>query len=588
MPRKRKEVCRKSILTKNGRTVIRVFVREAPKKGGKDYFTELLDSNAEPVVGVSTQEHRASNSSFLEDEVIDRVIARTIEKYEAKEINLREGVDYSKAFSKINTSEFYSLLCPSDWEPNKQKSTISYFTKYLIPVIQTILDAPISTDETLWNAQEAVVDIVKGNQNARKKLASSKNREDFSEQSLAIEKARLDASAQITANQRINVLNFIYMASRPLLAEYNLPPIQVPRLIPDKYIPIEQCKVLPRDFLLKLTAIFASEIKANPLACGAIILLVSMLRPSEACAPKIGQVLDCGSFGAYFVRTKVDSELVEVVPILKSDAADRVIIIPQYGMHAIHLRKLFLTQRGLTEEEINNAYVTSRADTPYEPISPRELGYYVKKQMGRLGYDERFWRNISLLMAAEPDIDERGSVLADPSAYSFRRSGCSYLMNCAAAPRLPGEGPSLTVLVDLLMGHQLAPKDQRWKKWLKRPDNWALVAQMLETIIFDPEHSAHPAFAQPSTQLFPKEICHAVQKLYIPEGEGRRHTITIQAHSTDDIVVRISPRGKDIMHTQFLLPSESSTMPIIQEELDPTYYIKVIDDIEKFKEKGGL
>ena len=54
-------------------------------------------------------------------------------------------------------------------------------------------------------------------------------------------------------------------------------------------------------------------------------------------------------------------------------------------------------------------------------------------------------------MSYEPDLDEHGRALADPTAYSLRRAICSYLMNCAAAPRLFGEKIPLSVLVDILM-----------------------------------------------------------------------------------------------------------------------------------------
>lgn len=582
MPRKRKEVCRKSILTKNGRTVIRVFVRESPKKGGKDYFTELLDSNAEPVVGVSTQEHRASNSSFLEDEVIDRVIARTVEKYEAKEYQARTKVDYVALVTAI-PSEAFQSLCPPSWGAPFFRSALKFYLNNSVAVIQNVLDASEPTLETLYRAREAMLKIVESHQRRNSAI-----KEDSSGQLLITEARRFAASAQRTADRRIIQANILYQTSRVLLAEYTLPPIQIPRLVPIKYVPLERCKALPRDFLIMLAAICLSEIEDTALAVGALILMGSMLRPAEGCAPRYRNILDYGSYGVYAVRRKVDSESLEVVHALKSDAARRTIVIPAIAMHAIRRRKAHLAQCGLTEDEINNAFVVSRDDDPFVPANPNILSHYIKTRMDMLGCDDSFWEAVSLLMYYEPDLDEHGNVLADPTTYSLRRAGCSNLMNCAAAPRLSGEKLPLYTLVDLLMGHKLRWQDSKWKEWLNRPDNWPLVAQMLETIVLDPDHSAHPAFAGRDTKLFPEKICHACQRLYIPDG-SEQCTITVQAHSTDDIVVRFPESGKASEYKQIVMAKNASSMPIVQEEFRRAIFENAINKAKKYqkKEKGA-
>lgn len=163
MSRKRKEVRSKTVLTKNGRIDIHVYVRENLKKGGRDYFSAVFDSNADPVVDVSTQEYRAANSSFLEDEVIDRVIARTIEKYEAKGYRVPTKVDYVALVSALPEDDFLPYL-PASWSRKTLQQAKKYFLNNSATVIQGILDAPCPTIDLLRNAQNAMLKIVEGHQ----------------------------------------------------------------------------------------------------------------------------------------------------------------------------------------------------------------------------------------------------------------------------------------------------------------------------------------------------------------------------------------------------------------------------------------
>ena len=107
-------------------------------------------------------------------------------------------------------------------------------------------------------------------------------------------------------------------------------------------------------------------------------------------------------------------------------------------------------------------------------------------------------------------------------------------------------------------------------------------------IILDPEHSAHPAFAPGDAMLFPEKVCHSFQRVSVPEKSGQI-TISIQAHSTDDIFVRVPQKGKTASYSQTLQPKEASSMPIIQEEINRAFYTKAIEDaIQKYKKEGGI
>ena len=250
MPRTRKEVRRKTVLTKNGRLAIVVYMRERRKKGGIDYYTEAYDTNAERMTDISTQEHFPASSRCLENEVIERVIARTIEKYEAKAFIQRDKIDYATAFATI-PEEYHRSLFKSAWGSSVRKAAKSFFTNYSTTIIQTILDAPVITPEVLQEAQEKLLEIVKANQKDRKKLTSLLNTANCTDQNVLATQARLDAAAKITASRRIDQLNSIYQESRLLLPQYNLPLIQIPHLNLDKYIPLEQCKALPLEFIVQ-------------------------------------------------------------------------------------------------------------------------------------------------------------------------------------------------------------------------------------------------------------------------------------------------------------------------------------------------
>lgn len=585
MPKKRKELLRKTIFTKNGPLTVVSYMRERRKKGGIDYYTEAYDTNAERMTDISTQEFCPASSRCLENEVIERVIARTVEKYEAKAFIQRDKIDYAAAFATIPEESYSSLFSP-DWGPSVQHSAQTFYINNSISIIQDILDSPVITEATLQKAQADLINITKSNQRGRKNLTAVGNAEDAAKEDAAA-KARLDASAKKSADRRVIQLNYIYQASRILLPEYHLPPIQLPRINLDKYTPIEQCKSFPLDFFVRLSAIFELEIEENSLAVGGSLMSGSMLRLAETCAPRFGDVEDFGGFGVYAVITQVDSRTVKVVDTLKTDAAKRIIVLPYFAMCAIRRRKAYLLKCGFTEEDLSKAFVVSQQDNPFVPANPRALSQYIKEHMRMLGCGDGFWESISMLMQYEPDVDEHGMILADPTAYSLRRAVCSYLLNCSSAPRLLGEKIPLSVLVDILMGHELSARDKKWKSWASRRDNWPLIAQVMETIIVNPENSAHPAFAPADAALFPGNICHAVQRLSVPEGI-RKATITIQSHSTDNIVVRLPRHVKTTAHEQIVLSKEASTMPVIQEKTDRSFYEKIINDIKKKyrKERG--
>lgn len=110
-----------------------------------------------------------------------------------------------------------------------------------------------------------------------------------------------------------------------------------------------------------------------------------------------------------------------------------------------------------------------------------------------MALDDSYWDAVKIQMSEEPDMDAYGIPSTDVTAYIARRSRCSELCNgCDMDP----------LLVDAMMGHA-PPKGDKANRdsYLRQPDNWPVVAQMTERIVYDPDRTTNPAFAQ--THLAP-------------------------------------------------------------------------------------
>jgi hypothetical protein len=569
------EICRRAARTSNGRATIIVLQRE--NGAHRELFTKTLTADGRLIEGLTAQITLMDDMD--ERTAVERVIGRTTAKLEAAARVARERVDYRTAYATLSAEE-KDKLCPPEWRAQStRKAALAFFERNSIGVLQQLLDGDSNDEAALVRAQEQMLDIVKANQSARRNP-------EISEAQLE----NLDNQARAVADQHIVEGNKLVQASRLALPQFNLPAIWIPRLIVDKIIPLEQCKALPRDTMVRLAALMWLDIPMTALAVGGILMLCCLLRPAEVC-PKFGEILDCGSYGVYAVLTQAGRGT--RVVSLKTEAAYRLIILPRYAMDAIRARRAALETQGYSAEQIANAYIVSRDSDLSVPADPKVLSGYVRMQLERLGCREDYWAAVSLLAAREPDRDENGGNLADPTAYLLRRSGCSYLTNCAAAPLIAGAKMPLYKLVDLLMGHALSGSDSvAWQKWLRRDDNWPLVAQVLETIVLDPDHSAHPAFGGgDGCADHGDRVCHAVQRHVVQEGESKI-TIQIRCHGTDEAVVRLPDHCKVLHREQQLQSKFDSRMPVIQEMLDLEFYEKSIKSAHKMweatsSENGG-
>ena len=151
-------------------------------------------------------------------------------------------------------------------------------------------------------------------------------------------------------------------------------------------------------------------------------------------------------------------------------------------------------------------------------------------------------------MQVEPDMDDGGNALTDVTAYLLRRSGCTYLCNCASVPLPDGRSVMPHGLVDALMGHRLRNEDAWWADWIKREDNWPVIAQVLEGIILDPDHSAHPAFASALPIVSPQVDVRLPKHIQLARENGKsRTTLSRQQSCIPDIQELVAKEYYDML-----------------------------------------
>lgn len=180
----------------------------------------------------------------------------------------------------------------------------------------------------------------------------------------------------------------------------------------------------------------------------------------------------------------------ERVASMKTRNAYRQVILPKYAMDIVRECREVLRKQGYGDSEINDAYVAHHPLDIYRPADPRDISRYVKNKLELLGYNSTYWCGMELVAQTEPDADERGNALTDVTAYLLRRSGCTYLCNCTSVPLPDGRSVMPHGLVDALMGHRLRGEDAWWAEWIRREDNWPIIAQVSQ--LYRPNRSAVP------------------------------------------------------------------------------------------------
>ena len=558
---KKYEIARENVMTTVGRVTVAVYATDSTDK--QTLSTVLYDGKSQLVSGISTQMTYRPGSGLALEDAVKNIIARTSTKYEASQRPLCEHIDYAQAYAELKSANVLHQLCPVEWRAEStRRAALTYYERRSIPLIQLMLDR-MGDPLALQEAQQEY-------------LALARSRTD-----------RGEANAIETANAHINAANLLYEASRHLLPQYDLPPIEVPLFAAGGVVPPEQVKALPRDDLVRLAELIRLDSTETPLAAGAALMLCCLLRPAEVC-PRYGEIIDFGSFGVYAAVHNVSSG--KRVSTMKTRNAYRQIVLPKYVMDIVRNSREALRRQGYSDEDIKDAYIVPHRQDIHRPADPRDISRYIKNKLELLGYNSTYWCGMELVAQTEPDADERGNALTDVTAYLLRRSGCTYLCNCTSVPLPDGRSVMPHGLVDALMGHRLRGEDAWWAEWIRREDNWPIIAQVLEGIILDPDHSAHPAYA-PALPTVSSQVCHVVQTYVVPPNTppARTVTVTVRCHDRDRVDIRL-PKHVQISRengkSRTTLSRQQSTMPDIQEKITEEYYNTLKEDAQKIYRKA--
>lgn len=558
---KKYEIARENVMTTVGRVTVAVYATDSTDK--QTLSTVLYDSKSQLASGISTQMTYRPGSGLALEDAVKNIIARTSTKYEASQRPLCEHIDYAQAYAELKSANVLHQLCPVEWRAEStRRAALTYYERRSIPLIQHILNR-MGDPLALPEAQQEY-------------LALARSRTD-----------RGEANAIETANVHINAANLLYEASRHLLPQYDLPPIEIPLFLAGGVVPPEQAKALPRDDLVRLAELIRLDSTETPLAAGAALMLCCLLRPAEVC-PRYGEIIDFGSFGVYAAVHNVSSG--KRVSTMKTRNAYRQIVLPKYVMDIVRNSREALRRQGYSDEDIKDAYIVHHRRDIHRPADPRDISRYVKNKLELLGYNSTYWCGMELVAQTEPDADERGNALTDVTAYLLRRSGCTYLCNCTSVPLPDGRSVMPHGLVDALMGHRLRGEDAWWAEWIRREDNWPIIAQVLEGIILDPDHCAHPAYA-PALPTVSSQVCHVVQTYVVPPNTppARTVTVTVRCHDRDRVDIRL-PKHVQISREngkfRTTLSRQQSTMPDIQEKITEEYYNTLKEDAQKIYRKA--
>lgn len=559
---KKQEIARENIFSSIGRVTVVVYSKADTDK--QTLSTILYANKSQLVQGISAQmTYRPGHGRTLE-ETVKNVIARTVTKYEADYRPQREHIDYAQAYGNL-PGDVKHQLCPAQWRAEStRRAALTYYERRSIPVLQRILDR-IDDPSTLEEAQRAYLALARKNTD------------------------RGEANALMTANKHITEANLLYEASRYVLAQYDLPSIEIPLFRTEGIVPPEQAKALPRDDLVRLAELIRLDSTETPLAAGAALMLCCLLRPAEVC-PRYGEIIDFGSFGVYAAVHNVSSG--KRVSTTKTRNAYRQIVLPKYVMDIVRNNREALRRQGYSDEDIKDAYIVHHRQDIHRPADPRDISSYVKNKLELLGYNSEYWLGLEMVVQAEPDMDDHGNALTDVTAYLLRRSGCTYLCNCTSVPLPDGRSVMPHGLVDALMGHHLRSENAWWVDWIRREDNWPVIAQVLESIILDPNHSAHPAFA-PALPTISSQVCHVVQTYVVPPNTppARTVTVTVRCHDRDRVDIRLPKHiqiSREKGKSRTTLSRQQSNMPDIQETVVREYYDRLKKDAQRIHGKERI
>lgn len=402
------------------------------------------------------------------DRMVKVLIARATAVYEKKcTAATPDGTaGLTKIYNSLSASDT-ALLCPPKMlAASSRRHTLSYFRSFCMKV--DALGIAICQE----NAGQ-IAKLIRDMTESSKKSKGTTVTETTILQHIRAVEWQLDRLAEIRPDAPI----------KPLILPRDRAKSVAPEAEQQKYIG-EAATVLTVATLRRLVG--------NGLSLGGILMLLGMARTAEACAPKFGEIVLRDDYAVIAIVWQADGTT--RIADLKTDNSYRLIILPKIAAEAIRARMAYLRELGYTEEQIRDMPAVSAERDPTTQASPTALRAFLLSILTRaMALDDSYWDAVKIQMSEEPDMDAYGNPSKDITAYIARRSRCTELCNgCGMAP----------LLVDAMMGHAPPRGDKaNWDNYLRQPDNWPVVAQMTERIVYDPDCTINPAFAQ--THLAP-------------------------------------------------------------------------------------
>lgn len=402
------------------------------------------------------------------DRMVKVMIARATAVYEKKcTAATPDGTGgLTKIYNSLSASDT-ALLCPPKMlAASSRRHTLSYFRSFCMKV--DALGIAICQE----NAGQ-IAKLIRDMTESSKKSKGTTVTETTILQHIRAVEWQLDRLAEIRPDAPI----------KPLILPRDRAKSVAPEAEQQKYIG-EAATVLTVATLRRLVG--------NGLSLGGILMLLGMARTAEACAPKFGEIVLRDDYAVIAIVWQADGTT--RIADLKTDNSYRLIILPKIAAEAIRARMAYLRELGYTEEQIRDMPAVSAERDPTTQASPAALRAFLLSILTRaMALDDSYWDAVKIQMSEEPDMDAYGNPSKDITAYIARRSRCTELCNgCGMAP----------LLVDAMMGHAPPRGDKaNWDNYLRQPDNWPVVAQMTERIVYDPDCTINPAFAQ--THLAP-------------------------------------------------------------------------------------
>lgn len=454
---------------------------------------------------------------------------------------------YSQCYLSLSEDE-RAEICPNNWGETTRKQGLAYFKSTMLPILDRIgLDIDFDSEAEILDQM---------------KKAAEENGNYLGNPEQTVNKI----------TQHAKDFNMLYSEMRELCPEYGLPEIKLPVYSGSKTVQAEQFKALPTEGRVKLAAILM-KLVSNGLAIGGVLMMTSMVRTAEACVPCFRDIVFFEDYSVYAVlwqngRVKVAD--------LKSKAAYRVIVLPKYATEALRMRKEWLLSQGYRAEEIQNLPVVSAANDPRVMADPNDLSAFLRGLLSLLGFKRGYWDAVSEVMLAEPDLDGNRKRSRDPSAYVLRRNGCTLCCNVC------GMDPDL---VDALMGHKLS-RDcrEQWNHYIRRPENWPIIAAQLERVVYHPLYSANPAFA-PIVLRADEDYASVCDQVRFclqadPGGEEVEVELTVETLEADEEIVLESPRRGVRGEVRAIAREDSKYTPIIGEVRELDDYLAMVREAE--------